>query len=181
MHRIVGSWTRARRIGLEAGSFLVVAWLQRQPCPSLAVEIEARDSRRVVVRRWGILGQRVPGVWKCVTGPTCRIVVGEEIVVVVGDVVAEGIGGMGLGARGIGVWRPEQRQVQRHEQVQEQEREVEAASGIEQQAVLERRRTRRCSVVSSPCPCRRRLRRPRSCTFGCHRRPRWKMVDTASV
>jgi hypothetical protein len=55
---MVGSLIRERRIGLAAGSFLVVAWLRRRPCPSLAVGIEVLDSQKVVVRRWDILGQR---------------------------------------------------------------------------------------------------------------------------
>jgi hypothetical protein len=188
---MAGSFAWARRIGHEAGSYQTVAWLQRRPCPSLAVEIEAASIQRAAVRRWDSLGRRVremcgrcaeaPLVWKCVKAPTCRTVAVAVEKAVVDVAVAEGSVGLAVEPQGTeGVWRWEQRQVQGHGQGQERQRWVEAASVVVEQSML-KRRPRRCSVASSPYPCRRHPRPhrcPRSCTFGYHHRPMWKMVDT---
>lgn len=118
MRMTVGRIVWTRRTGLEVGSFQTVAWLQRWPCPSLAIEIEAASIRKVVVHRWDSLGRRVQEVrGRCVEvpvesehveGPTCRIVVVVQEAVV-DAVVAEGSAEMAVERRETVFWQREPR------------------------------------------------------------------------
>ena len=133
---MAGSLVWARCTVLAAGRFLTVAWLRRRPCPSLVIEIEVRDSRRVVGRRWGSLGQKErelhacfgeePKVQRRVMEPTCRTAVEG---VAVGGVAAGEDDGVAAEGRGTGVSRGQE---QGQRRAQEQERWAAAASAVSQ-------------------------------------------------